>query len=294
MAPLRLKDVIEGREEDLDVRQIYGAGSLGRLTGSVMVERHENVGEFLRAACEDAIIVLTPRFVSELTALPRESRENIFQKVISNNIPLIAVSETERIPDVLIGLSKLCGIAVLASGHDEFLLTSRIAGLLRERIASAITVHGVLVNVSGIGVMIVGESGSGKTECSCRLINRGHRWIADDAIEIEKREGSLYGRSHASVRGLIDRKTGDVVSAEEFFGASAIEDGSKINLVVELKNLDEGLESELCGAAQGVRDIMGVRLPCREIPGFPATRDIYRHVESAVHELINEQERGRS
>ncbi|HUH65248.1 MAG TPA: hypothetical protein VLZ07_02350 [Syntrophales bacterium] len=292
MAPLRLKDVIEGREEHLGVRQMAGSRGLGRYIGGVRVERYDDTGEFLRAEHEDAILVLTPRFVSELTALAHLSRENILQAVISKNIPLIAVSESEIIPDILTYLSKLCGIAVFASSHDEFLLESRISGLLRERIGNAITVHGTLVNVSGVGVMIVGDSGIGKTECSCELVKRGHRWIADDAVEIERRGSSLYGSGHASVRGLIDRKRGGVLFAEELFGAAAVDAASEIGLIVELKNIGGGRETLGCRTRDGMRRIMGIGLPCREISGYPAACDMYLMIEFAVNELIKEQERG--
>ena len=90
--------------------------------------------------------------------------------------------------------------------YDEFLLESRLSRLLREKIENSISMHGAFVSVSGLGVIFVGDSGAGKTECALELVERGHRWIADDAVEIERRGDLLYGRSHELVKCLINIK----------------------------------------------------------------------------------------
>jgi HPr kinase/phosphorylase len=293
MAPLRLKDILQGREDELGLRQIIGEAGLTRSTSSIRVQRYEETQGFRERIIPDVILTITPKCVSELITIPSESRKNIFQAIISKRIPLIAISETERVPAPLLPFSELYGIPLFASVYDEFLLESRLSRLLREKIENSISVHGSFVSVSGRGVIFVGDSGAGKTECALELVKRGHQWIADDAVEIERRGDLLYGRSHELVKRLINIRNRGIVEAEELLGAQTILDHSIIDLMVELKRTDHN-EGQNMYAAEKLRDIMGVKLPCMELPRFPQTGRIYRRVELRVQELMREIERGDS
>jgi HPr kinase/phosphorylase len=331
MASLRLKDILQGREDELGLGQMTGEAGLARSTSSIRIQRYEEAEGFWHRIIPDVILVITPQYVSELTTTPSESRRKIFQAIISNRIPLIAVSETDAVSDFMASFSELYRIPVFTSVYDGFLLESRLSGLLREKLENSISRHGTLVSVSGLGVMFVGDSGTGKTECSLKLAERGHRWIADDAVEIERRGDLLYGRSHELTKGLINIKHRGLVEAKELLDAHAILDDSVINLVVEfgsehiprglprgkranaellflknrrfsaaccgelqLKTMDHnGRQEGLCRAEKSL-DIMGVRLPCMGLPGFPQTRRIYRHVEFGVKKLMREREKGDS
>ena len=293
MAPLRLKDILQGSEDELGLKQIIGEVGLVRSTSSIRVQRYEEAESFWDRIIPDVILVITPPCVSELTTIPSESRKKIFQAIISNRIPLIAVSETDAVPGPLLSFSELYGIPLFASVYDEFLLESRLSRLLREKIENSISVHGSFVSVSGRGVIFVGDSGAGKTECALELVKRGHQWIADDAVEIERRGDLLYGRSHELVKRLINIRNRGIVEAEELLGAQTILDHSIIDLMVELKRTDHN-EGQNMYAEEKLRDIMGVKLPCMELPGFPQTRRIYRHVEFGVQKLMRDMERGES
>jgi HPr kinase/phosphorylase len=293
MAPLRLKDILQGSEDELGLKQIVGEAGLSRSISSIRVQRYEDAEGFWDRIIPDVILVITPPCVSELVTIPSESSKKIFQSVISNRIPCIAVSETERVPGPLLSFSELYHIPLLASVYDEFLLESRLSRLLREKIEYSISMHGTFVNVSGLGVILIGESGTGKTQCALELVERGHQWVADDAVEIERRRDSLYGRSDELVKCLINIRGRGIIEAEELLGAQAILDDSVINLIVELKKTDHNRGQNIYSEEKS-RDIMGVKLPCMELPGFPQTRRIYRHVELRVQELMRDMERGDS
>lgn len=294
MASLRLKDILQGREDELGLEQMTGEAGLARSTSSIRVQRYEEAEDFRERIVPDVILVMTPPYVSELITIPSESRKKIFQSIISNRIPLIAISETDAVPGLMASFSELYGIPVFTSVYDEFLLESRLSGLLREKLENSISMHGTIVSVSGLGVMFVGDSGTGKTECSLKLAERGHRWIADDAVEIERRGDLLYGRSHELTKGLINIKNRGIVKARELLCAKAVLDDSVINFMVELKTMDHNGRQEGIYRAEKLLDIMGVKLPCMELPGFPQTRRIYRHVEFGVQKLMREMERGDS
>lgn len=293
MASLRLKDILQGREDELGLEQMTGEAGLSRSTSSARVQRYKVAEVFRDRIIPDVILIITPQDVSELTAIPSESCKKILQSIISNRIPLIAISETDTVPGLMASVSETYGIPVFASVYDEFLLESRLSGLLREKLENAIFMHGTLVSVSGFGVMFTGDSGTGKTECSLKLAERGHRWIADDAVEIERRGDMLYGRSHELTKGLINIKHRGIVEAIELLSAQAILDDSIINLMVELRAMDHNGRQNIC-SEEKLLDIMGVKLSYMELPGFPQTRRIYRHVEFGVQKLMRDMERGES
>jgi len=272
-----------------------GEAGLARSTSSIRVQRYEKADGFRESNVTDVVLVITPQYVSELTTLPPESRKKIFQSIISNRICLIAISETDTIPGLMATFSELYGIVVFASFYDEFLLQSRLSRLIREKFENSISMHGTLVSVSGLGVMFIGDSGTGKTECSLKLVERGHRWVADDAVEIDRRGNLLHGRSNELTQGLIDIKHRGIVEAEELLGAQAILGDSVINLMVELKTIDHNERYHgVYSAEKSSAAILGVILPCMELPRFPQTSKIYRHVELRVQELISDMERGDS
>jgi HPr kinase/phosphorylase len=293
MASLRLKDILQGREYELGLQQMTGEAGLSRSTSSTRVQLYEVTEVLGDRIIPDVILIVTPQYVSQLTALPSQSRKKIFQSIVSNRIPLIAVSETNTVPVLIASFSELRGIPVFTSMYDGFLLESRLSGLLREKLKNSVSMHGTLVSVSGFGVMFTGESGMGKTECALELAERGHRWIADDAVEIERRGDVLYGRSHELTKGLINIKHRGIVEAKELLGAQAILDDSIINLMVKLKSMDHNGGQNIY-SEEKLLDIMGVKLSCMELPGFPHMRRIYRHVESGVQKLMRDMERGKS
>ncbi|MGZ6237815.1 MAG: hypothetical protein ACXWMJ_10920 [Syntrophales bacterium] len=270
-----------------------GKAGLSRSTSSTRVQRYE-VAEVLRdQIIPDVILIVTPQYISQLTSMPSQSRKKIFRSIVSNRIPLIAVSETDTVPGLIASFSELCGIPVFTSVHDGFLLESRLSGLLREKLENSVFMHGTLVSVSGFGVMFTGDSGTGKTECSLELAARGHRWIADDAVEIKRRGDMLYGRSHELTKGLINIRHRGIMEAKELLGAQAILEDSIINLIVKLRAVDHNGGQNICSEKK-ILDIMGVKLSCMELPGFPQTRGIYRYVECRVQKLMREMERGES
>ena len=294
MASLRIKDILQGREDELGLAQMTGEAGLARSTSSIRVQRYEKVEGFRERIIPDVVLVITAQYVSELITIPSESRKKILQAIISNRIPLIAISETDTVPGLMASVSETYGVPVFASVYDEFLLESRLSGLLREELENSISIHGTLVSVSGLGVMFTGDSSTGKTECSLKLAERGHRWIADDAVEIERRGDLLHGQSHELTKGLINIKHRGIVAAKELLGAEAILDDSVINLMVELKTIGHNGRWEGIDRAEKLSDILGVKLPCIELPGFPQTRNLYRHVEFGVQKLLRGMERGDS
>lgn len=289
MTALELKDILASAEDKLGLEQITGKVGLTRRIDHIGIQRYDGGKRFWDRLIPDVILIITPLCLYELAMVSSESREKIFQTIISCRIPCVALSKTVSPPDFMLSFSELYSIPLFTSMYDEFLLESRLLGLLREKVDNVISIHGALVNVFGVGVIITGDSGIGKTECARDLVERGHAWIADDVIDIEKKENILYGRSHDLIKYLIHIKRKGIIDAKKFFIDSTVRDETVINLLVELATINYIQEREDAYSAEELQDIMGVKLPYVQLPCFPYTENIYKYIEQAVQRLLNER-----
>jgi HPr kinase/phosphorylase len=286
MAALKLRDILRGAKDTLGIKHMTGKAGLMRKASAIRVQHYVEEDGFWDRLIPDVIIIITPRAVSELAMISSESREKIFQTISSSRIPCIALAKTDSPHDFMVTFSDTYNIPLFTSLHDEYFLESRLLGLLREKIAHSLSMHGALVNVFGNGVIITGDSGTGKTMCSCELVKRGHAWIADDSIEIEKRGALLYGRSHDLIKQLIDMKHTGIVDAKQILGAEVILDETIINLMVEFKKESDIRKWEGGYPAGTLKEIMGVKIPYVQLPCFPHTENLYKHIECAVQTLF--------
>ena len=148
-------------------------------------------------------------------------------------------------------------------------------------LAPCVTRHGVLLDISGEGVMITGDSGIGKSESAIELIMRGHRLVADDAVEIRRISNQLIGTAPEVIRHYIELRGIGVIDVRQLFGMSAIMEESRIDLVVQFEQWDETKFYDRLGIEDHHIDIMGVEIPCVTIPVRPG-RNLASIVEVAA------------
>ncbi|MCE5266203.1 MAG: hypothetical protein LLG97_22055 [Deltaproteobacteria bacterium] len=187
------------------------------------------------------------------------------------NVPCMAVSARE-IPGDLRSYSESSGTPLFASLHDPFLLHSRLTGLLRELGERTVMVHGVLVRLSGRGVLIMGESGIGKTSTGLALMHSEHRWVADDAVILEGKRDTLYGRGHERSRGWIAVRGRGILRAEELLGPKRLLGRSRVDVIIRLT-----AAAGHSGNSAAPVSWVGVTIPCRDLttdidPGRTADR----------------------
>ncbi|MHB8908793.1 MAG: hypothetical protein ACYDAA_07950 [Syntrophales bacterium] len=198
----------------------------------------------------------------------------------------VAVSEMQHMPDYLRRFSKATGMPVFASRFDASLLNSRLVGLIREKSERAATVHGVLVEFSGMGILIMGASGIGKTACGLDLITRGGRWIADDAVVLQGRGDILYGRGHERTRQFIAVRGRGLIRAESLLGAENLREETRVGVIIRFaaeteqrRLLAEGLNPPVC-------DIVGVTLPSRCLAAGGCPSRMAGQVTEVVREIL--------
>ncbi len=205
-----------------------------------------------------------------LEGLSSEERFVVFDRFFSYKIPgLIIARGLEPLEQCMI-MAKKHDITVLRSEETTSNLMSTLIATLKAYLSPRITRHGVLVEVYGEGLFLTGESGVGKSEAAVELIKRGHRLIADDAVEIKKvTEHSLVGTAPELIRHYIELRGIGVTNVAQLFGMGAVKDSANIDMVINIEPWRDGYAYDRLGIEDHVVDILGVQVPALTIPVKP-------------------------
>ena len=208
--------------------------------------------------------------VSYLDKLSPAERSITYDRFMSYKFPALLISRN-RCPDVqCLEMAKKHNITILRSKETTSTIVSAIISYLKAALAPRITRHGVLMEVYGEGVLLTGESGIGKSEAAVELLKRGHRLIADDAVEIRKTSGNtLVGTAPELIRNYIELRGIGIVNVAKLFGVGAVKTENEINLVVNIVPWNTQKVYDRLGLDDQYMDILGVKIPMNTIPITP-------------------------
>ena len=199
-----------------------------------------------------------------------EERTAALYELFSYKFPALIITRNHEPFPEMIDAAKQYGVPVLKTEVDTSDTMARIIAFLNLNLAQRITRHGVLIEIYGEGVLIVGESGVGKSETAIELVKRGHRLVADDAVEIKKVSAiSLVGSSPDNIRHFIELRGIGIVNARRLFGMGAVKLTEKIDLVVKLEPWDSEKVYDRMGVDSEFTSILGVKVPSLTIPVKP-------------------------
>lgn len=209
------------------------------------------------------------KFLADMT---EDNREAALERLMSKSpvaIVFSVVMEREFI-EHFIPYAKTYGVPLLKSNDETSFATASLVSYLNVELAERETRHGVLVEVSGEGVLIIGDSGVGKSENVVELIKRGHRLVADDAVEVRKvSKKTLVGSAPDNIRHFIELRGVGIIDARRLFGMGAVKMTTKIDLVVELEAWDETKAYERMGINEETINILGINVPLCTVPVSP-------------------------
>ncbi|GAX90813.1 HPr(Ser) kinase/phosphatase [Effusibacillus lacus] len=184
--------------------------------------------------------------------------------------PCIVVSRDQDLPEVLLEAASHYGLPVLRAKLNTTKLAGSLQRFLDLKLAPETQVHGVLVDVYGIGILIMGSSGIGKSETALELIKRGHRLVADDAVEIHQMEDEvLYGESPDLLKNLLEIRGLGILNVMTLFGAGAIRTRKQLEFVIRLEMWKEGMLIDRLGLDENKIRILDTELPCITLPVMP-------------------------
>ena len=208
--------------------------------------------------------------VSYVSKLSAAERAVTFDRLFSYKFPALLIARNIEPDEQCLEMAKKHNVTLLRSGETTSKIISAIITYLGAALAPRITRHGVLMEVYGEGVLIIGESGMGKSETAVELLKRGHRLIADDAVEIRRISGNvLMGTAPALVRNYVELRGIGIINVAKLYGMGAVKAENEINLVVNIVPWKNDEMYDRLGLEDHYMEILGVDVPMNTIPVTP-------------------------
>ena len=237
---------------------------------------------FIEFVAPERLQIIGNTEMAYLRTLTSDLQEKVIQQICSLELSCLVITRNLEVPELLLEEADKKDIPLFRTNLPTTDFIERVTKFLEEKLASTCSIHGVLMDVFGVGILILGKSGIGKSECALDLILRGHRLVADDMVYIQKRSPSaLIGsgfeviQHHMEIRGL------GIINIRSLFGVEAIRERKKIELVLELMEWDDQQEYDRLGFEEEKYPILGVELPMLRIPVTPA-RNLTTIIEVAA------------
>ena len=197
----------------------------------------------------------------------KEELEHVLEDIFKQGPPAVIIARKLPVCEELLTAAKKYTIPVLTTAESTSSLVAALVAYLNVELAPRITRHGVLVEVYGEGVLMVGDSGVGKSETAIELIKRGHRLVADDAVEIRKvSDKTLVGSSPANIRHFMELRGVGIINASRIFGMGSVKMTEKVDLVISLEQWDKTKVYDRMGMTNEYMEIMGIKVPSLTIP----------------------------
>ena len=237
-----------------------------------------------------------------------------FRELLSYDIPCIIYSRSLVPHESFIKMAEERGIPVLGTNRSTSEFTAELIYELGEQLAPCITIHGVLVDIYGEGVLITGESGIGKSEAALELIRRGHRLVSDDVVEISKiNEHTLIGTAPEITRHFIEIRGIGIVDIKTLYGVECVKEKQQIDLVIKLSDWKKEAEYDRMGLEEEYIEYLGNKVVCHSLPirpgrnlavilesaavnhrqkkmGYNAAQELYRRVQANIVKNRNEED----
>jgi len=220
--------------------------------------------------------------ISYLEKMTREERLSSLEKLFEKDFPALVVTREIDVLDEMLEVAKKYNISILRTSVSTSRFISALIAFLNIELAPRMTTHGVLVEVYGEGVLLLGDSGVGKSETAIELVKRGHRLVADDAVEIKKvSDKSLIGSAPDIIRHFIELRGIGIVDVKTIFGMGAVKNTEKIDIIINLEVWQDKKQYDRLGLNTEYTDLLGIQIPSLTIPVKPG-RNLAMVIEVAA------------
>ena len=217
-----------------------------------------------------------------LETLSDEKKKEMYAQLLSYGIPCIVYCRNMEPDAMFLEMANEMKVPIFQSCKQTSAFTAEVIRWLNVELAPCISIHGVLVDVYGVGVLIMGESGIGKSEAALELINRGHRLVTDDVVEIRKvSDDTLVGKAPDITRHFIELRGIGIVDVKSLFGVQSVRETQTIDLVINMEEWDKNREYDRLGLKEEYTEFLGNKVVCHSIPIRPG-RNLAIIVESAA------------
>lgn len=282
---IEVQTLLERYGETLRLNLVSDWGGLDRkISGARVHKAGLSLAGFVKHVQDDLLVVFGLTEIDFLLSLePALARANL-EAFCARKVPVIVLTRDLEAPPILLEICRQAGIAVASTPLLTAAFISGVSRVLEDWLALRASVHGVLIDVLGVGILLIGRSGVGKSEAALDLVLKGHRLVADDVVEVSLRPPqTIWGAAtqvhqhHMEIRGM------GVLNITHLFGVAAVRDAKKVEVVVELSDL-EGQDYDRLGTERNVWPILGVEVPLVRIPLRPG-----RNIASLIEVVARNQ-----
>jgi len=268
---IRISALLEDRDYDLQLTLVAGEKGLTRTLNSPRIQKPGlALTGFTEHLHPHRVQVFGNTEISYLRTLSEEKQREVLTRLFKEDLACVVVTKSLELPRVLVEACEAFGLALMKTPLLSSTFIQQVQGFLEEALTETSSIHGVLMDVFGVGILLLGKSGIGKSEIALDLVMRGHRLVADDIVDVARRKpGAVYGagnpviKHHMEIRGL------GIINIKDLFGVSAVREQKKIELVIELQEWDPSQEYDRLGVEDRFLDIIGVPVPLSVVPVRP-------------------------
>lgn len=263
---------LEKTVNELQLEVVYQPSELKDIfiTSSNVTRPGIELTGYLEFYAPDRLLLFGNTEYAYLKRFGSEQRTYLLNNILQRKPPAIIIARNLEVMDEIMKVAKVCQIPILRSDESTCDIMASIISFLKAELAPRITRHGVLVEVYGEGILLTGDSGVGKSETAIELMKRGHRLVADDAVEIRKVSNKmLIGASPENIRHFVELRGIGIINARRIFGMGSVKVSEKIDMVVTLENWDQSKTYDRMGIDNEYTEILDVEVPCLTIPVKP-------------------------
>lgn len=272
MTSISIHELLQDSEYGLRLELVAGAEGLTRRISSTRIQKPGlALTGFTEHLHPERVQVFGNTEISFLRTMSEERQRDVLGKLFPREqLACIIVTKNLAVPQPLVDACNSANVSLMRTPLLSSILIQQIQSYLEEALAAWASIHGVLIDVFGVGILLLGKSGIGKSEIALDLVMRGHRLVADDIVDVvRRRSDAVYGagnqiiKHHMEIRGL------GIINIKDLFGVSSVKDRKKIELVIELVEWDPHAEYDRLGVEEATYKIVDVEVPLAIVPVRP-------------------------
>ncbi len=271
MEAIRVGALLDDKKSDLRLTLVAGGAGLSRKVSSNRIQKPGlALAGFTEYLHRERIQVFGNTELSYYRTLPPERRAEVLRAFFGQEVACLVVTKDLEVPPEMAAVADEAGVPLLRTSHLSSTFIQNVQGYLEDQLTASSSMHGVLLDVLGVGILLLGKSGIGKSEIALDLVMRGHRLVADDIVEVKRRTqdavvgaGSEIIKHHMEIRGL------GIINIKDLFGVAAIRERKKIEIVLELVEWDPSVEYDRLGVDDRKFRILDVEIPMLVVPVRP-------------------------
>ncbi|GAC1543171.1 MAG: HPr(Ser) kinase/phosphatase [Myxococcales bacterium] len=283
MDSIKVEQLLKDTQFDLRLELLGGEAGLDRRVVSSRIQKPGlALTGFTEHIHKDRLQVFGNTELSYLATLPLSEQRARVRELFALPISCLIVTKNLPVDEMMRREAEDARVPLLRSSHLSSTFIDNVERFLQEALTATSSVHGVLIDVIGVGVLILGKSGIGKSELALDLVARGHRLVADDIVDLKRKQGgSVYGSGseiinhHMEIRGI------DSINSKDLFGVSAVRDRKKVEMVVELVEWEDKVEYDRLGVDEQKYSMLDSEVPLLVVPVRPG-RNLTTIVEVAA------------